>query len=320
MENLTFIASEPPDSASNDTIQKFHTLQAIYDSKKKKYDKVSERIDFTVCQEFKQHYFGIHEVRGKLIALADSIQPTAKDQKQNVWTEFEKLKKGPSHVSLDKWLGRWPTIVNNAKRYKIENLSEAQIRDAFIEASRDINPPFYNYMKAKEAHVEEAQRLIKEFVKTMEKVSDAILTALNEINPGHASSGSPTTITSSDSEEGDEEDITAVQRAQNTIKKALRDFNKIKSPFSDQNITIGLCIKQFRIMAPPKERNKRGRAAQLQGEKPGDGSDPQDDDEQPQQKKQQTEHQSPNSQKCICGTSHKSADCYYLYPSKAPQG
>uniref|UniRef100_A0A0D2YDN4 Uncharacterized protein n=1 Tax=Fusarium oxysporum (strain Fo5176) TaxID=660025 RepID=A0A0D2YDN4_FUSOF len=122
IENLVFTVTKPSDSASKDTIQKYHSLQAIYDSERKKYDKVSDRIDLTVCQEFKQHYLGIHDVRGKLIALADSIQPTAKDQKQNVRAEFEKLKKGLSNTSLDKWLSRWPALVNNAKRYKIENL------------------------------------------------------------------------------------------------------------------------------------------------------------------------------------------------------
>src|ERR1051326_4580819 len=131
IENLVFTVTKPPDSASRDVIQKYHSLQAIYDSDKKKYDKVSERIDITVCQEFKQHYLGRHTVRDKLIALADSIQPTAKDQKQHVRTEFEKLKKGPGNTGLDKWLSRWPTLVNNAKRYSIENLSESQICDAF---------------------------------------------------------------------------------------------------------------------------------------------------------------------------------------------
>src|ERR1051326_6682001 len=72
IENLVFTVTKPPDSASRDVIQKYHSLQAIYDSDKKKYDKVSERIDITVCQEFKQHYLGRHTVRDKLIALADS--------------------------------------------------------------------------------------------------------------------------------------------------------------------------------------------------------------------------------------------------------
>lgn len=327
IENLVFTATKPSDSASRDTIQKYHSLQAIYDSEKKKYDKVSERIDITVCQEFKQHYLGIYDVRGKLIALADSIQPTAKDQKQNVRSEFETLKKGPGNTSIDKWLSRWPTVVSNAKRYKIENLSESQICDAFIEASRENNPPFYNYMKSKEAQVENEKRLIKETAKTMERISNALLTALNEINPDHASSASITVATSTESEEDDPDedvDITIVQKAQNTVNRAIKTFRKLNPNLSDQKITIGFCIKQFRTMAPPKEKATRGRAAHatLQGKKHNHDPDSQNEENQPQQKRQRAEPSSPNTsiRNCVCGMSHKYADCYYLNPSKAPEG
>ncbi|KAJ4405828.1 hypothetical protein N0V91_004937 [Didymella pomorum] len=137
IENLVFTSTKPSDSASKDTIQN------IFDSEKKKYDKVSDRINYTVCQEFKQHYLGKHDVRSKLIALSDSIQPNAKDQRQDIRTEFEKLRKGPSNTSLD-----------NAKQYTIENLSKPQICKAFVEACQDINPLFYNYMKSKDAQTE----------------------------------------------------------------------------------------------------------------------------------------------------------------------
>ncbi|PWO17095.1 Hemerythrin domain containing protein, partial [Pyrenophora tritici-repentis] len=131
---------------SIEDLAKRNEVWNIFDSGKKKYDKVSDRIDYTVCQEFKQHYLGKHEVRSKLVALSESIQPNAKDQRQDIRTEFEKLRKGPGNTSLDKWLGRWPSLVNSAKRYTIENLSEPQICEAFVEACQDINPPFYNYM------------------------------------------------------------------------------------------------------------------------------------------------------------------------------
>ncbi|KAF6518157.1 hypothetical protein HZS61_002235 [Fusarium oxysporum f. sp. conglutinans] len=327
IENLVFTATKPSDSASKDTIQKYHSLQAIYDSERKKYDKVSDRIDLTVCQEFKQHYLGIHDVRGKLIALADSIQPTAKDQKQNVRTEFEKLKKGLSNTSLDKWLSRWPALVNNAKRYKIENLSESQICDAFIESSREVNPPFYNYMKSKEAQVESEKNLVKEAAKTMEKISNAFLTALNEINPDHASSGSVTVASLTDSEEeenGEDDDVTTVQKAQNTVNRALKTFRKLNPTLSEKKITIGFCIKQFRTMAPPKEKAIRGRAAHatLQGRKHNNDSDLQNEGDQPQQKRQRTGHSSSNMgfRNCVCGMSHKYTECYYLNPSGAPEG
>jgi hypothetical protein len=40
IENLVFTATKPPDSANKDVVQKYQFLQAIYDSEKKKYDKV----------------------------------------------------------------------------------------------------------------------------------------------------------------------------------------------------------------------------------------------------------------------------------------
>ncbi|PZD22336.1 hypothetical protein A1F96_11211, partial [Pyrenophora tritici-repentis] len=39
IENLVFTLTKPLDSASKDTIQKFQSLQSIFDSGKKKYDK-----------------------------------------------------------------------------------------------------------------------------------------------------------------------------------------------------------------------------------------------------------------------------------------
>lgn len=262
VENLVFTATRPPDSASRDTIQKYQSLLAIYESQKKRYDKVSERIDITVSQQFKQHYLGKYTVREKLIALAESIQPSAKDQQREVRVEFEKLKKGHGNTSLDSWLGRWPALVNNAKRHKVENLSESQICDAFVEACREINPPFYNYMKSKEAHVENETVLKQETARTFEEISDAVLTALNEIHPTHASTGFITTDASGDGMmldmHDDDADITTIQKAQNKIVQALRVFRGFNPALSEQNITIGFCIKQFRSMAPTSERSTRG--------------------------------------------------------------
>jgi hypothetical protein len=115
-----------------------------------------------------------------------------------VRAEFEKLKKGPGNTSLDRLLSRWPALVNNAKRYDIENLNESQICDTFIESSYDFNPPFYNYMKSKEAQVKSDITLIKDIGKAIETISSAIITTLNEINPNHASLGAVTMVNASD--------------------------------------------------------------------------------------------------------------------------
>ncbi|PSN58613.1 hypothetical protein BS50DRAFT_474778, partial [Corynespora cassiicola Philippines] len=227
---------------------------------------------------------------------------------------------------LDRWLGRWPALVNNARRYQIENLSESQICDAFIEACRDINPPFYNYMKSKDAQSESQASLIRETARTMEKISDAIITAMNEINPNHASNGSITMGNSSDSEPDDtaeDADITVVQKAQNTINRALRSFRRMKPTLSDKWITISFCIKQFRAMAPPSEKTARGRAAHatLQGRKHGrDRNSSDDEDFQPRRKRHDVGSGSPSAnlptclRDCVCGLAHKYADCRYLNP------
>src|SRR5256885_10938473 len=59
IEDLVFTATKPSDTASKDTLQKYHTLRALFDSEKKQYDKISHHINLTVCKEFKQHYLGI---------------------------------------------------------------------------------------------------------------------------------------------------------------------------------------------------------------------------------------------------------------------
>lgn len=333
IDNLVFTATKPPDSAHRDVVQRYQALQAIYDSEKKKYDKVSERIDVTVCQEFKQHYLGKHTVRSKLIALAESIQPTAKDQKQNVRAEFEKLKKRPGNTSLDRWLSRWPALVNSAMRYDIENLSESQICDAFIESSHDINPPFYNYMKSKEAQVESDTTLIKDMGRAMSTISTAIITALYEIHPNHASIGA---ITMVDPDDTDAEDmdhdgsVTIIQKAQNRISKTLRSFCALSPALSDKSITIGFCIKQYRTMAPSNDKPTRGRAvhATLQGKTAvdNDTASSGDEDPKPRGKKRKTRASStptltnePSTLRdCACGMAHRYADCYYLNPSRAP--
>jgi hypothetical protein len=128
-------------------------------------------------------------------------------------------------------------------------------------------------MKSKEAHVENETVLKQETARTFEKISNAVLAALNEIHPTHASTGFITMDASGDgmtlAVDDDDVDITAIQKAQNKIVQALRVFRGINPALSDQNITIGFCIKQFRSMAPTSEGPTRGRAAHatFQGQK-----------------------------------------------------
>jgi hypothetical protein len=119
-------------------------------------------------------------------------------------------------------------------------------------------------MKSKDAQVGNETALMRETARTMVQISNALLAALNEINPNHANSGFVTLDGSNDTvtvDSGDEMDITIIEKAQNKIGQTLRSFCGLNANLSDKNITIGFCIKQFRTMAPPSDKISRGRAA-----------------------------------------------------------
>lgn len=118
-------------------------------------------------------------------------------------------------------------------------------------------------MKSKDAQVETETTLLRETARTIETISKAFITALNEINPSHTVTSSTTidTLSGTESDEtNDDADTTIVQKAQNKINKALRSFRRLNPTLSNKRITIGFCIKQFRTIAPLSEKTARGRA------------------------------------------------------------
>ena len=70
------------------------------------------------------------------------------DQKDSVRRLYDILIQGPRHVGVEFWLEDWLVIVVQANQIGIENLSEHQICQGFIEASKEINPAFFNQMKS----------------------------------------------------------------------------------------------------------------------------------------------------------------------------
>src|SRR5947208_1530409 len=101
-----------------------------------------------------------------------------------------------------------------------------------------------------------------------------------------ASQGSVTVVSDSEDEYPDNGDTTVLQRAQNSVRRTVKALRNLNPVLSDQNITIGFCIKQFRTMAPPKQKTGRGRAAHatFQGEKHGRELDSTDEDQRPSKK------------------------------------
>ena len=184
-------------------------------------------------------------------------------------------------------------------------------------------------MKAKEAQVENETALKQETARTFEAISDAVLVALNEIHPTHASNGNTTADSSSVVNVDDDEDSPIIQRAHNKIVRALHSFRRINPVLSDQNITIGFCIKQFRSMAPSNEKSTRSRAAHatFQGRKHNRNTDSSDDEDYRPKRRKQRDESTPtvtNSptilRDYVCSLAHKYTDCRYLNASCAPSG
>lgn len=175
-------------------------------------------------------------------------------------------------------------------------------------------------MKTKEAQVESETRIITKVSDTVEKGLNSIITALNQMNPDHASQGSVTVVSDSEDEYSDNADTTVLQRAQNSVRRTIKTLRNLNPVLSDKSITIGFCIKQFRTMAPPKQKTGRGRAAHatFQGEK--HDRDPETTGDENHPPKRQQKGSSKNLPSCICGLNHLYPDCYYLNRSKAPDG
>ena len=93
-------------------------------------------------------------------------------------------------------------------------------------------------------------------------VLNVILITLNKINLNYANSDSITIISLTHSKESEEDnDITIIQKTQNIVNRAIKNFRKLNPALSDKRITIRFYIRQFRTIALLKERTNRGRAA-----------------------------------------------------------
>src|SRR6185295_7893680 len=143
--------------------------------------KVLERIDITVTLKHRTIYQGCRNPREQLAKLRMMMEPTIQDQKDSIRRMYDILIKGPTHAGIESWLEDWLVIVVKANRIKIENLSEHQICQGFIEASKEINPAFFNQMKSQAAmrrqHEKAAvqEQLVNERFKEIAKLLKALV-------------------------------------------------------------------------------------------------------------------------------------------------
>ena len=138
--------------------------------------KVLEQINITVTPKHRIFYQGCRTPREQLAKLRMMVEPTIQDRKDSVRHMYDILIKGPKQVGTESWLGDWLVIVVKANQIGIENLSEHQICQGFIEASKEINPAFFNQMKSQTAmrrqHEQAAarERLVDERLKEMARM------------------------------------------------------------------------------------------------------------------------------------------------------
>ena len=171
----------------------------------------------TVDPKFRILYAGIHTEQGKLQALRDGIQPTTQDQKDEIRTLYEILRKGPKRMKIDDYLTQWIVLVVRAQQLAIENLSEHQICEGFIEASRNDHPTFYGQMKGRKINRPDTS------------IADAIYTALAAL-----AADRPSNETAPPSELPD------------AFDNALQTIKALKQQQGQDSLKIRDCIRIYR--------------------------------------------------------------------------
>ena len=104
------------------------------------------------------------------------VEPTAQDHKDAIQYMYDILIKGPNkNTGIDIWLGDWVVLITKAQQIGIENLSEQQICEGFIEASKNINPAFFNQIKTQAALRRQHEVALKKQKYTDERFRDIFL-------------------------------------------------------------------------------------------------------------------------------------------------
>jgi hypothetical protein len=129
------------------------------------------------------------------------------------------------------------TLVIRSQALAIENLSEHQICEGFIKASRDINPTFYSQMKGRKIN----------------KPDLSIVDAVHTVITALVAEKLPSTITPSSSTMSISEPPTA-------FENALTALNALKQQHSQDTLKIRDCIRLYRETIP-RSTSQRSHAA-----------------------------------------------------------
>jgi hypothetical protein len=132
----------------------YNMWQAI----RQKISQVRARIEKTTAPGHQFILEGVSDTRECLKRLYTHLAPEERDQVQAVREAFNELCLGPIKGKEEEWIQKWTKVVSRATSLRIENMSEAQICIAFIDASRNSNPAFYQMMKGRTIQTQDMAR------------------------------------------------------------------------------------------------------------------------------------------------------------------
>jgi hypothetical protein len=265
--------------------------------------KVNERITSTVQESHRILYAGIRSPRGKIQALSKALQPTTKDQTDEVRDLYEALKKGPKRAGTEQWLNHWVIVTHRAKALRLENLSEQQICEGFIESCSEINTVFYTKMKGRKVDTKDAA-----LGSAVDKIQSSLLLMLETLQPHTPALSTRSTPT------GNNQSVNNIRESIEGIKEAL----------PEKDLTILDCIRMFRETAT-KPTSRRTHAAfgaslgseQLEPDLPSKES-PEKDTTRSMSRYRSSKKE--DEYTCACRMRHLYSKCFYLNPAITPKG
>ncbi len=82
-----------------------------------------------------------------LKTLKDTFAPTAVAREKDVLARWKLLQKAPRRGKVGAWLHKWELTYHDANALNIPDVSGTQAQEAFVTATADVNPSFYNFFK-----------------------------------------------------------------------------------------------------------------------------------------------------------------------------
>jgi hypothetical protein len=273
---------------------------------------IRNHLEETVANVHRIHYVGKPGIRERLQALAAQLKPTEEDLREKLRGEYEALCKVKMITKTEDWLSQWVALEARLTATMVTNLTPEEARKGFVQATKDSNPAFYQYITAREQD---------ERLEPQENPLLPILQASLQLMKA-LSTDAATTPGSSATDLGPESQSTT-----GTLNEPLRGLFKdlqdqIENLKVPQKITHTMTeyVGIYRRLAY-QNSGKRQRAAYgaegatLNGELQPEGTQTNKKSlDEPDPKRKDTK------KPCICGYHHDYKDCWVLNPTAAKDG